>query len=95
MKNDLMRKTSRAIVKYRYIVFLLFAAMTAYAGLSLGRVKVNSDLTFFLSEETETRRGLTVMENEFSTYATANLMISSVTNCMNSCASSLFCLSCL
>ena len=79
MKNDLMRKTSRAIVKYRYIVFLLFAAMTAYAGLSLGRVKVNSDLTFFLSEETETRRGLTVMENEFSTYATANLMISNVT----------------
>ena len=55
------------------LIILLFLAAAVYCGLSLDRVRVNSDLTAFLSPETETRQGLTVMEEEFVTYDNANI----------------------
>ena len=78
-KPDVMRLISVAIIKYRYVVFLLFAAAAVYCVLSIGKIRVNSDLTAFLPEETETRRGLTIMEDEFITYASASVMVSNVT----------------
>lgn len=68
-KPDRMRMIAAAIVRGRFIILLLFLAAAVYCAFSVGRVKVNSDLTFFLPPETETRRGLTIMEEEFVTYA--------------------------
>ena len=47
--------------------------------MSISRVKVNEDITAFLPEDTETRQGLTIMEDEFITYGTADIMISNIT----------------
>ena len=79
VKRDPMHAVAAAIVRYRYFIILLFLLAAVYCALSLGRVKVNSDLTAFLSPETETRQGLTVMEEEFLTYASEDIMIANVT----------------
>ena len=79
IKRDPMHALAAGIVRYRFVIILLFLIAAVYCALSLSRVKINSDLTAFLSPETETRKGLTVMEEEFLTYASENIMISNIT----------------
>ncbi|MBR3383288.1 MAG: MMPL family transporter [Clostridia bacterium] len=67
------------IVSLRYVIFALFAVACVYCAMSMGKVRINSDLTAFLPDRAETRRGLTVMEEEFVTYGTAQIMVSNVT----------------
>ena len=74
-----MHSVAAAIVKARYIIILLFIVAGVYCALSIGRVKVNSDLTAFLPATTETRQGLTVMEDEFITYGSSEIMVSNIT----------------
>ena len=78
-KNEIMHGIAEFIVRYRFLIMLLFIVAAVYAGLSLGRVKVSSELTIFLPEETETRRGLHIMEDSFITYATEDVMVANVT----------------
>lgn len=77
--KNIMQLISQLIVDQRLIIMLLFAAACVYCVMSIGRVRVNDDITAFLPEETDTRRGLTIMENEFTTYATANVMLTNTT----------------
>lgn len=74
-----MKWVAATIIKGRYIIMTLFALAAVYCLLSLGRVQVNSDITAFLPPTTETRQGLTIMEEEFVTYATADVMVANVT----------------
>lgn len=78
-KRDIMHGIAALIVRYRFVIMLLFIAAAVYCGLSLGRVKVSSELTVFLPPETETRRGLRVMEDSFVTYASEDVMVANVT----------------
>ena len=78
-KPDIMVQISAGIIRWRFVIILLFLSAAVYCGLSLGKVRVNSDLTAFLSSETETRRGLTIMEENFVTYASEDIMIANVT----------------
>lgn len=77
--EKVMTKIARFIVEKRVIFFVLFAAAFIYCGLSLGKVRTNSDITKYLPADTQTRRGLTVMEEEFTTFGTAEIMISNIT----------------
>ncbi|MBR0208337.1 MAG: MMPL family transporter [Oscillospiraceae bacterium] len=74
-----MHVIAAAIVKWRGLFMLLFLAAAVYCGLSLSRVKVNSDLTFFLAADTETRRGITIMEQDFVTCASEDVMVANLT----------------
>ena len=78
-KKDIMHGIAAAIVKWRGLFMLLFLAAAVYCGLSLSRVKVNSDLTFFLAADTETRRGITIMEEDFVTCASEDVMVANLT----------------
>ncbi len=78
-KSDIMHTVAAAIINARYVILLLFLAAAVYCGLSVSRVKVSSDLTIFLADSTETRRGISVMEEEFVTYASENIMVGNVT----------------
>ena len=78
-KPDVMKVISSAIVTNRYIIFMLFLAAAVYCVLSINKVQINGDLTAFLPADAETRRGLTVMEDEFVTYASAGIMVSNIT----------------
>ncbi|MBO5556583.1 MAG: MMPL family transporter [Oscillospiraceae bacterium] len=78
----MLHRIAAAIIRWRYVILLLFLAAAVYCGLSLDRVRVNSDLTVFLASDTETRRGLTIMENNFVTYASEDVMVANVTYAM-------------
>ena len=78
-KPDIMHAVAAGIIRCRYVILLLFLAAAVYCALSVSRVKVNSDLTFFLPPTTETRRGIDVMEQEFTSYASENIMVGNVT----------------
>ena len=78
-KPDIMVQISAGIIRWRFVIILIFLCAAVYCGLSLGKVRVNSDLTAFLSNETETRRGLTIMEENFVTFASEDIMVANVT----------------
>ena len=72
-------KLARFIVDKRKAFFLVFLAAVLFCGSSIDKVVVNNDITSYLPAETETRRGLTLMDEEFTTLASANVMLTSVT----------------
>ena len=78
-KNRLIYRVSAAIVKMRIPVFILFAAACVFSSLMFGKVKINPDLAYFLPPESETRRGMNIMAEEFETYASATVTLDGVT----------------
>lgn len=77
--NSFMVKIATFIVDKRKAFLILFVLAAIYGALSVNKVKVNDDLTTYLPESTETRQGLTIMEEEFVTFGTANVMVTNVT----------------
>ena len=74
-----MTKLARFIVDKRKAFYLVFIAAVLFSAASINKVQINNDITSYLPAQTETRRGLTVMEEEFITLGTANIMVSNVT----------------
>ena len=73
-----MTKLARFIVDKRKAFYLIFIAAVLFSAASINKVQVNNDITSYLPAQTETRRGLTIMEEEFVTLGTANIMVSNV-----------------
>ena len=73
-----MTKLARFIVDKRKAFYLIFIAAVLFSAASINKVQVNNDITSYLPAQTETRRGLTIMEEEFITLGTANIMVSNV-----------------
>ncbi len=78
-KGNLMKGLATAIVKYRFFIMAIFLAAAIFCVMSISKVKVNEDITAFLPDDTETRQGLTIMEDEFITYGMADIMVSNIT----------------
>ena len=78
MSDSFMKKISRFIVEKRVFIFIIFAAAIIFCIFSMDKVQINPDITALLPEDTVTRRGLTVMEDEFTTFATADVMVSNI-----------------
>lgn len=77
--ENIMIKIARFIVDKRKPIYLIFFAMVVFCIGSMDKVKVNNDITSYLPPQTETRRGLTIMEDEFITLGAAEVMISNIT----------------
>ncbi|RHR10152.1 RND transporter [Pseudoflavonifractor sp. AF19-9AC] len=73
-----MTKLARFIVDKRKAFYLIFTAVVLFSAASIHKVQINNDITSYLPSQTETRRGLTIMEEEFITLGTANIMVSNV-----------------
>ena len=58
---------------------MIFAALMIYSAVCIPKIQVNNDITSYLPENTETRRGISLMDEQFVTYATADVMISNIT----------------
>ena len=78
-KPSFFEKLATAIVDRRNLIFFLYLCALIFSLFSQGWVKVCNDLTQYLPENTETRQGLTIMEDEFITYGTDRIMLSNVT----------------
>ena len=70
-----MHKLAKFIIDSRKIILLLFIALACLSVYTSQLTTVENDLYHFLPADTETRRGLNAMDGEFTTYATADLMI--------------------
>ena len=80
-KNDdrsFMLKLATFIVDKRNGVFLAFIGMLVFCLFAQGWVAVCDDITQYLPGDSETRQGLTLMEDEVTTYATARVMVSNI-----------------
>ena len=58
-------KIAGFIVRFRAVWLFLLLALAVVAALSIGRTRVNYDLTAYLNEDTDTKRGLDLMNGEF------------------------------
>lgn len=67
------------IVDKRKAFYLLYIGIAVFCIFSSGWTQVNDDLTSYLPESTETRQGLTVMEDEFVTFGTSRIMVDNIT----------------
>ncbi len=68
------RKQARAIVRARIWLMILLLALAAWSVTTIGRTKINYDLTRYLSEDTMTRQALIVMQEEFGSSEQLRLM---------------------
>ena len=78
-KGNGMEKLATFIVDKRNLFFLLYIFALIFCAIATGWVKVENDITTYLPDTTETRQGLTVMNDNFVTYGTANVMVSNIT----------------
>ena len=78
-KPTFFEKLATVIVDKRNLIFFLYACALIFCLFSRNWVSVCNDITEYLPESTETRQGLTLMEEEFTTFATARVMVSHVT----------------
>ena len=77
--TSFFEKLATFIVDKRNLIFFLYACALIFCLFSRRWVRVCNDITEYLPDTTETRQGLTLMEEEFTTFATARVMVSHVT----------------
>lgn len=78
-KESFMRKLAGIIVKNRIGITVLFLAATIYCLTCISKVEVIEELTDYLPETTETRIGLDLMDEEFTTFGSAQIMVANIT----------------
>ena len=78
-KPSFFERLATVIVDKRKLIFFLYACALVFCLFSRNWVSVCNDITEYLPDSTETRQGLTLMEEEFTTFGTARVMVSHVT----------------
>lgn len=78
-KGNLWLTVAAFIVNKRKAIMLLFVFAIVYSILSVNKVEVNQDITAYLSDETETKQGLNIMDKEFVTFGSARVMVANIT----------------
>jgi len=74
-----MDRLAAFVVDRRRLFLLLYIIAAIFSAVSMGWVHVENDVTKYLPEDTETRQGIDVMNENFSAFATARVMVSNVT----------------
>ena len=77
-KSSGMEKIASFIVDRRNLFFLIYIFAILFSIFSIGWVQVENDITTYLPDDTETRQGLTVMNDNFVTYGSARVMVSNL-----------------
>ena len=77
-KNGFMMKLATFIVDKRNLFFLIYIIALVFCIFSRNWVKVENDVTKYLPDSTETRQGLTVMNDQFVTYGTAQVLLANI-----------------
>ncbi len=74
-----IQKVATFIVDKRALFFLLYGFAIVFSFFSNKWVEVENDVTTYLQEDTETRQGIVAMDENFTTFATAKIMVSNIT----------------
>lgn len=76
--NQAMLKICGFIVDKRNLFFLLFGILIIFSAILRNWVHVENSMSHYLPDSTETKQGLDLMEQEFVTYGTCNVMVANV-----------------
>lgn len=76
--NAAMLKICGFIVDKRNLFFLLFGLLMIFSVVARNWVHVENSMSYYLPGTTETKQGLDLMEQEFTTYGTCKVMIANV-----------------
>ena len=77
-KGSFMEKLAGMIVDKRILIFLVIGIGVVFSVFSRTWVVVENDLTEYLPADSETRKGMDLMEKEFTTFGSAKLMIGNI-----------------
>ena len=78
-KGNLWFTVATFIVNKRKAIEILFVLAIIYSVLCINKVQVNQDITSYLPADSETRQGLSIMDEQFMTYGSAKVMLANVT----------------
>ena len=76
--SSAIMKICAFIVDKRNLFFLLFAILAIFSVIARNWVGVENDMAAYLPQSTETRQGLDLMEQEFVTYGSCEIMIANI-----------------
>lgn len=77
-KQSPLERVAAFIVDKRKAFYLLYIGVAIFCIFSSGWTNVNDDLTSYLPDTTETRQGLTIMEDEFVTFGSSRIMVDNI-----------------
>lgn len=77
-KKSPLQKIAKVIVDKRNLFFLFYIIIIIFSLFSMGWVEVEDDIVYYLSKDSNTRKGLTIMEEEFTTFGIADVMVSNI-----------------
>ncbi|MBQ9197241.1 MAG: MMPL family transporter [Clostridia bacterium] len=72
------QKLARFIVHTRVLWMALLLCLSVLAAFSMSKTRVNYDLTSYLAEDTETKRGLNLMNGEFEPVSAMSVVLADV-----------------
>ena len=78
-KGNVMEKVAQFVVDKRNLFFLLYIAAMIFCVFAIGWKQVQTDITVYLNEDSETRQGLETMNEHFAMFSSARVMVSNVT----------------
>jgi len=78
-EGGFMVKVAAAIVDRRNLIFLITIILIIFSVVSRSWVEVENNLTAYLPSDSETRQALDIMDEEFTTFGSANVMVQNVT----------------
>lgn len=78
-KGNMWLTVATFIVNKRKAIEILFVLAIIYSVLCINKVQVNQDITSYLPADSETRQGLSIMDEQFMTYGSAKVMLANVT----------------
>ena len=78
-EESLLIKIASFIVDKRNLVFLLLIIGVIFSFFSTGWTEVENSLAEYLPDKSESHKGLELMDKEFTTYGTAQVMVANIT----------------
>lgn len=78
-KKNILYRFSEFIVDKRKAFYLIFIVAVLICLACMSMVKINSSLSSYLPESTETKKSLNITDDQFVTYASTNVMVSNIT----------------
>lgn len=77
-KNSFLIKLGDWIANIRYFSLVLFLLLTVFCFLNINNVSINDSIVSYLPNDTETKYGLELMDDEFGSLANIKLMIENI-----------------
>ncbi len=77
-KHDFMTQLATFVVDKRNLFFLIIAVSLIFSAFSRSWVEVENDLVYYLPDDAETKIALNLMDEQFTTYGTAEVMAANI-----------------